>query len=504
MSYQAYNPEIESHFLATLIQFGPAVYSDVTLASEKDFSPVHKPIYSVLRQALESAPDEPLTTVLIAERLKAYGVDASKLAGVEPYDYIWALSAKPVTKDGMTGLFEKLKKITVRRELVEKLKEGEKALRETDAESFSDMVGIVDKTLTSVNTEYYRPPEATDVMDSIESIVEERGNNPIDADSMGYLGPLPSLNKTIGSALISPSSLTVLTARTANGKSAFSFFYCVSIAEQYGIPLLWVDSGEMTVEQLQMRAVCCLSKGRVPLWAVKSGEWRKNKDWVRIIRDEVWPRVKKIKMYYHGVGGMSPKDKISFIKRFYFNKVGRDNFLLISDDYIKGVEALGKQTSEYQSVGYYLADVKTLITEDIKASYWTSVQANRAGIHQGKKVEDIADNEGVISLSDRVGHNASTILLLRHKVPEELAAEQNKFGNVVLKPLKVRESSAKQYEKILKPVKTPNGRFVANYFNLNTNSFYYEDKGLYSESLDLMGQGVIAVDPISGEKTFTL
>lgn len=504
MAYQAYNPEIESHFLASLIQFGGDVYGDVSLASEKDFSLIHKPIFSVVRQQLEAAPNEPLTTVLIAERLKAYGVDASKLAGVEPYDYIWALAAKPATKEGVRSIFEKLKKITVRRELVEKLKEGEKALRETDAESFSDMVGIVDRTLSSVKTEYYRPNEATDLMGSLEAIVEERGNNPIDSDSMGYLGPLPSLNKTIGSALVSPGSLSVVTARTSNGKSAFSFFYCVSIAEQYGIPLLWVDSGEMTIESLQMRAVSCLSKGRVPLWAVKSGEWRKNKLWVSIIRDEVWPRVKKIKMYYQGVGGMTPKEKINFIKRFYFNKVGRNNFLLISDDYIKGVEVLGKNGSEHQSLGYHLADIKTLVTEDITASYWTSVQANRSGIHQGKKVEDIADNEGVISMSDRIGHNASTILLLRHKVPEELAAEQNKFGNVVLKPLKIRESSAKQYEKILKPVKTPTGKFVSNYYNLNMNSFYYEDRGLFSESLDLMGQGVIDTDPISGEKTFTL
>lgn len=503
MSYSAYNPEIESHFLACLVQYGAEVYGEVSLITEKDFSAVHRPIFSVIRQQLETVPAAPVTTVILADKLKAYGVDASKLSGVEPYDYIWALSAKPVAKEDATGLLKELKLITVRRELVEKCREAEAKLRETPADKFDEMVGIVDKTLSSVNTEYYSGGESTDLFSTLESVVEERGNNPIDSDSMGYMGPIPSMNKTLGGALISPSSLTVLTARTANGKSAFSFFYCVSVAEAHSIPLLWVDSGEMTVEQLQMRAVCCLSKGRVPLWAVKSGEWRKNKLWTSIIRDEIWPRVKKIKMYYHGVGGMSPKEKISYIKRFYFNKVGRDNFLLISDDYIKGVETLGKNNAEYQSVGYYLADVKTLITEDIKASYWTSVQANRSGIHQGKKMDEISDNEGVISLSDRIGHNASTVLLLRHKVPDELAIEKNLLGNVVLKPLKVRESTAKQYDKILKPVKMPNGKFSQNYYNLNMNSFYYEDKGLMSEGLDMMGQGVISL-AADGAKEITI
>lgn len=500
MAYIPYNPEIESHFLAALTQY-PDIWGEVSLAKESDFSVIHRPIFSVLRQQLESGA--PVSTVILADKLKSYGVTASHLADVEPYDYIWALGAKPVNRADGISLLKELKLITVRRDLINRCKTAEKALKDTPAAQFDQMISIVDKTLSSVQTEYYRDDGATDLFATLESRVEELGNNPVDSDSMGYTGPLPSINMTLGGSLISPSSLTVLTARTANGKSAFSFFYCVSVAETHNIPLLWVDSGEMTVEQLQMRAVCCLSKGRVPLWAVKSGEWRKNKDWTRIIRDEIWPRVKRIKMYYQGVGGMTPKEKISFIKRFYFNKIGRDNFLLISDDYIKGSETLGKNTAEYQSVGYYLSDVKTLITEDIKASYWTSVQANRMGIHQGKKVEEIADNEGVISLSDRVGHNASTILLLRYKVPEELAAERNAFGNIILKPLKIRESTAKQFEKMLKPVKTPTNRFVQNYYNLNMNSFYYEDKGLYSDSLDKLGRGVISTDT-SGDKVITI
>jgi replicative DNA helicase len=124
MAYSPFNPEIESHFLAALIQY-PETYGEVSLAAEKDFSAVHRPIYSVIRQQLEATPPAPVTTVILADKLKTYGVNASNLAGVEPYDYIWALSAKPVKKDEAVGLLKELKLITVRRELVEKCRDAE-------------------------------------------------------------------------------------------------------------------------------------------------------------------------------------------------------------------------------------------------------------------------------------------------------------------------------------------------------------------------------------------
>jgi len=488
-SVSLYSPEIEQHFLGLLLN-NPEIWGEVSMIEEKDFGEVRRPVYQVIRQQLESVPVQPVSPVILVEKLKTYG--KTTIGDVDALVYLEGLLrlGRLIEKKNGIEFLKEIKKQTVKRELIQKCEEAKIQVAKSD--TLDQMIGAVDKTLTSVNTEYFTTNTFTEVLgDGIIELIEERGNNPQDPNSLGYTGPLPSFNDTFGADLIAPSALTICAARTANGKSAFGFFYCAHVAEKHEIPLLWLDAGEMTVEQIRFRAACCFARGRVPLWAMKSGEWRKDPKWEKIIRQEVWPRVKKIKMYYQGTGGMNPKEKIQFMKRFYYNKVGRGNFLLISDDYLKGIEAMGKNTSEFQSMGYYLSDVKTLITEDIKASYWAGVQANRSGIHQGKKGDDVMDSEAVVSMSDRISHNASTLLLLRFKTTDELAAQKGLFGNMMVKALKYRELSAKNAGKLLKPVKMPDGKFSPNYFNLEFNSFYYEDKGMLSDMLETQGHTAI-------------
>ncbi len=342
-----------------------------------------------------------------------------------------------------------------------------------------------------------------ELFSSIVDLVEERGNNPVEPEAIGYMGVFPSVDLSLG-ALIGKAQFVNVSARQGNGKSSFAFFYTVMTAERHNLPILWCDAGEMTLEQLQFRAVCCLSEGRVPLWAVRSGKWRNNVEWERIIRKEIWPRVKKLRLYYRSVSGMSPKDKVAFMRRFYLNKIGRGNFLIIVDDYLKGVESmLNKHSQEYQEVGYYVAAAKTLVTEEIDGSFWTSTQSNRTGVYKGKKAADIVDNDSVVSLSDRINHNATHSFLMRYKVPEELAAEKNQFGNMVLKVLKTRDGMGRDYEQFIRPIKLPSGGFAENYFNINHQTFYYRDMGWFSKMLEMVGQGVVQMDA-AGDKTITL
>ena len=273
------------------------------------------------------------------------------------------------------------------------------------------------------------------------------------------------------------------------GKSSFGFYYCVWVAEKFSLPLLWLDSAEMTVEQLQMRAVCCLSEGKIPLWAVRSGEWRKNPVWRQLVHDEIWPRVKRISMSYKNVGMMSPKEKVAFIRRFYYSKVGRSNFLIIGDDYLKGIESLSKNSAEYQALGYYVGAVKSLVTDDINAGYWTAIQGNRSIITAGKKMSELQDSgEQGASISDRVVQQATNAFLMRYKIPEELANEHGLFGNIVLKKAKLREGYGRDYEKIARPIKLPNGSFTENYWHLQSTNFHYTDKGLHSDAMEALGQ----------------
>ncbi len=118
-------------------------------------------------------------------------------------------------------------------------------------------------------------------------------------------------------------------------------------------------------------------------------------------------------------------------------------------------------------------------------------------------VLEAADSANSVGISDRITQQATNAFAMRYKVSEELANERNLLGNMVLKPIKTREAYGVDYMKILSQVKLPNGRFAANYYNLESQGFYFRDKGLMSDGLALMGQGVIQMDD-AGQKTISL
>ncbi len=492
-----YNPEIEQFVLASILQY-PDVWGDINFLKDTDFGKVNRPIYSVIKQQLDSTPPESVAPIVLAERLKTFGLTVLE-GGLIPLDYLDSLKMLSVDKAGTDDLVKSLKKITVKRELCNKCDEIKNDLLHGKDKSFTEMTNLVEKGISSIETAYFKQETST-LLEGLIEENEERGNNPIDATNMGYLGPFPSINKVLGS-LSNPGDFTVVGARTGVGKSTLGFFVNMILAEKYNLPVLHIDKAEMTEKQLRARAVCALSNGQVPLWAIYSGEWRLNKEWFKIIREDVWPRVKKLEKNIHfiNVGGMKSKEIVSFIRRHYYNKIGRERHLLIHDDYIKGVETLGHNTQEYQSIGYYVNDMKDLVTKDILASVWTSVQNNRTGISQGKQAKDIVDNEGSMSLSDRIIQMATTGFVMRHKVPEEISNEKNLFGNIKLTLVKQREFLGKDYEKMMSLIKMPNGSFAQNYFSLESKKFYFEDKGDLRHMMEVLGNTVDTVN-ISKDK----
>ncbi len=288
-------------------------------------------------------------------------------------------------------------------------------------------------------------------------------------------------------------------ARSGGNKSSFGFYYAVTTAELHDLPVLWLDAGEMTEKQLIFRAACCFSKGRIPLWAARGNGWRTKPEWVDIMRGEVFPRAEKLigRFGFKNVSGMTREEKISFMRRYHHNKIGKDRFLIIVDDYLKGMENMGKETKEYQTVGYYTSDVKSLVTNEINAGFMTFVQLNRFGVSKGRKAEDIVDNDSTISLSDRIKDNCTSVLLMRYKVVEELARERNAFGNVLLKTLKIREGLGRDYESFARPIKLAKG-FAEDYFNLEYHGFHFKDMGRFSDVCARLGHTAIDLSQREG------
>lgn len=481
-----YNLDIETGILALLIQDCTS-YGDLSQLEASDFSTTNSGVFSLIKQQLDCNPQGSVTPMVLADKARGYGI---KLQDLEVGEYLEALRIKYVQKSDATQLAAELKRLTVRRKLISQVDEIKKELVTRQDVPLKDMTSLVERGLSSVSTTHHLS-EFTSVFETLEQVTEKRGDNPIEPEDIGYQGPFPTMTRVLGNLCVQ-NQMVCIGARTGNQKSAFGFFYNLHVAIKFGTPILLMDIGEMTLERIQRRAVCCLAEGRIPLWAIASGKWRESKEWTHIIRHEIWPKIRGLKFDYINVGNFSPRERISLIRRFYYQKVGRGNVFGILDDYLKGMESLGKNTAEHQSIGYYVNDMKSLITNELPAWYHTSVQNNRTGIYQGKKAEDIIDSEDQMGLSDRIIQQSDWGFILRWKHVSEISMQSGGlFGNMKLTPVKTREALGREYEKALRPVKLPSGSFSQNYFNLDSKSFFFSDRGDLNMMLQTLGQTAV-------------
>jgi replicative DNA helicase len=487
-STSLYQPDVESQALALLLKHGPEVWGEFHLIDRQEWSPAHRPLWDILSLQLSSVPQGSLDPLLLSNKLSSMGI-ASLEGGFAPFDYLEGLTNRYVEPKQAPHYARELKRLRVRRDLLGKLDAARKELIAKPGATFEEMTGMVEQELTSVTTAYHKP-EVTEVWGNLIETVEHRMANPLKPEEIGFLGPFKSINETIG-PLSYHGSYVVVGARSAVGKSSLGWFYNTFLLEKYPqLHLLHLDAAEMTFEELCWRAVCALSEGQISFRDVFTGECGKNPKQAKLIRDQLWPRVMKMKgrMSFKNVGNMSPAEKIAFQRRYYYNKVGRGNHLLIHDDYLKGVESTHKNSAEHQAIGYYVGDQKTLITDEIIASLWTSVQKNQSGISNGKKEEEVNDGEGTFALSDRIFTQSTHSFAMRFKLEVELARELNAFGNIKLGCIKKRQLLGKRYMELLTPVKNDKGGLTAEYFNLESRGFHYRDMGTYREMLAALGK----------------
>jgi replicative DNA helicase len=259
--------------------------------------------------------------------------------------------------------------------------------------------------------------------------------------------------------------------------------YCTKIADMHNVPILHFDNGEMSKEELMIRQ--CSSLSGVSAAIIEDGWRNAGKEVVDKIR-AVWPRIKKLSLVYHGVGGYSLEQMISVLKRYYYSKVGRGNPMVFSFDYIKPRES--KTMAEWQYVGHMLDTFKTTIQKDILFEgkpiipMFTSVQANRSGIVGNRQARALVDDEGIVAMSDRIIQYCSHLFLLRENTLDELEMEHQNFGTHRLINLKARHLG-EFWERAISKVQMPDERLVKNCIHLNMRGFNIECLG---DTVDLL------------------
>ena len=484
-----YSYECEQQLLSGLIKF-PETYSEIAhFITESDFfsesSTVNKTIFCVLRQALNAG--EAIDDIVLCDRVKSLGIDFEDNINIS--DYIKALSMRKNTESSVISSAKELKKLTAKRSICEA---SGKIIKQVGAlpttASYHEIVECADSIYNeNINVFQEESDCPENIFEDMESIMEERGENP--KGQSGFMGPHQTINNLYGS-LLKPGNITVLVARSGVGKTQFCMDFCTKTSAMYNnVPVLHLDNGEMSREEITDRQ--CAAITGVPLHLVETGKWRNaGKEIVDKMRDGL-QKIKGMNFYYYNVGGMSVDNMINVVRRFYYSKAGRGNPMILSFDYIKTTFEKFNDKTEWQVVGEMVDKFKRLIQKDIvfenepMIAMMTSVQSNRSGIVGNRNSNTIVDDESIVSLSDRITQFSSHLFSLRNKTVDEQQNEPADFGSHRLTCLKHRHLG-EDVVRALSLVEMPDGSKIKNAINLDIANFNIQDKGDMKDLSDNM------------------
>ena len=488
-----YSPEVEKQLLAGLLNH-PDKYVEIAMfvGSKDFFFEPHQIIYSFIKSDYEAGNH--VDEIILSERIKLSGISFEDNINVA--DYLRALKLKKSSKQSVVECAKELCKFSARRSLSKTGENMQREMKNIDpTKSLNEIIESCDK-IYAANIDLYENGEnfPQNIYEDMEEIIELRGNNP--QDNFGPVGPHPRLHELFGS-LLRPGNITTIVARTGVGKTQFVMDFCNKVSSAEGIPVLHLDNGEMSKEELIMRQ--CSSLSGVPLSLLETGRWRNaGQEVVDKVR-KVWAIVKDYKFYYQNVGGMDSDAIMQLVKHFYFGEVKRGNEMILCYDYIKtSSEKMGNK-AEYQVVGETVDKFKRLIQREIvfndkpMISMMTSVQSNRTGITNNRTSDNIVDDESIVSLSDRITQFSSHLLSLRQKTTDELAEEDNMFGTHRLTCFKFRHLGD-NIHRAIQPVRMPTGELKRNFINLSFENFNITEVGDLQDMVDAQ----VDVDLIGG------
>lgn len=467
--------QLEKNALGGLIR-NPEVFTEIepfiTPEVFADADNIHSVIYSVARNILSSGKTDKLDKTILAQEISNLGIRFKSELNI--FDYVNAISFTQITKSATVESFKQLLKLKLCRDIYWQSQKVQQYITENTSKPIDKIIEEVD----GINNEKISAfasvsSDIRNIFDDLEPMLKNIAANPPDANQF-MMGPFPTINRLYGS-LLRPGNITVVAARSKAGKTSLGMFYNAYVAEKYNIPLLHLDNGEMSQEELLFRAACMFTNGKVSIHDLETGTWTKNIE-NKAIMEKAFARAKKIKMYYKNISGLSAHEVISLVRRFGLNKIGRDNKFIVHYDYLKPFDTSDYNNPEWKQMGHFIQDLKSFITNEWQLPIWTSLQQNRFGITTGKSLSQIQEDEGTFGISDRIAHQTSFSIILRNKVSDELAKHGNTFGNMIMRFVLSRHLG-EDWRSAVTPVEVSKGKYEGNYINLHKDSFCFEDRG---------------------------
>jgi replicative DNA helicase len=244
----------------------------------------------------------------------------------------------------------------------------------------------------------------------------------------------------------------------------------------FKVKTLILDTEMFTVD-IRFRRVAALTG--VPVWHLETGNWRKNPDMLKKVRD-AWKLIKNYEQFHYQVGNKNIDQICSIIRRWYYSKVGRGNPAIICYDYIKLTgEKVGQNWAEHQAIGDKVDKLKK-ISEELKVPIFTAMQMNRSGENFNRKSADVTDDSSAIALSDRLQWYGSFVAIFRRKTVDEITLDGEKFGTHKMIPVKTRfqgRDAAGHQDLVKRIMEDGEEKWTTNYLNFDVQNFAVNEKG---------------------------
>lgn len=466
-----YSLQVERHVLSGLLKHQD-LFADIDVfLTENDFyNDVHSSIYTVFKNIKYKG--ENVDKVLLAEKIKNLGISFKDEINI--FDYIDNLTFSQITEEATMTACKELIKFRVRRELCQTADNLKDYVTKNAEDSLDEIISKIDGIYNKKISSYSENDIPINIFEGVEDLIEERGNSP--KDETGLITPYSEFNRMYGG--LKNGNIYAIASRPGQGKSTWLNDICfkTAINPKNKTKTLILDTEMQTID-IQLRMVASLSG--VPVWYLETGNWRKNEEMTKKVR-EAWGKVKKYEYFHYHVGNKNIDQICSIIRRWYLSKVGRGNQAMIAYDYIKLTgEKVGQNWAEHQAIGDKIDKLKR-ISEEIQCPVITAMQLNRTGESFNRRGAEVVDDSSVISLSDRLQWFASFVAIFRRKTLDELSLDGQAFGTHKLIPTKTRfqGKDAAGHQDLVRRLDS-SGKEVwgQNYLNYDVQNFNIEERG---------------------------
>ena len=268
----------------------------------------------------------------------------------------------------------------------------------SDGDAISKISDIIDEVMTGYCT-VEDIPQYKDVIDGCWDEIKSRQGN-------GYAGipfKFPTLNSY---TTIEPGELCIFAAEAKQGKSMLLLNEAVDLLKQ-DLAVLYLDS-ELNTRMFTARILAHLSG--IEYKRLTAGNYT-DEELERIIQAKEWMKTRKFTHIY--IPLFDQQTIYTAVKRVKHTQ-GIDVLIV---DYFKG-SGDGDAFDSYQELGRFVDLVKNKICGDMGIAGIGAAQATVTG-----RVADSA----------KIGRNASTIIMLQDKTPEEIEADGVECGNKKLR-----------------------------------------------------------------------